>query len=94
LINDRRSPLPAAAMFSVSLRNENHTCRYSIVPRTGWGWEVRVEHEGQLTRHICYRDWHRVERTLAMFRLEVSQLTALGWQPFEVSDTVSFFHGV
>jgi hypothetical protein len=75
-------------MFSISLRNENHTRRYSIVLRTGWGWEIKVEQEGRVTRHICCRDWHRVERTLAMFRLEVSRLTALGWRPFGRNEDV------
>jgi hypothetical protein len=45
--------------------------------------EVKLEQEGQLTRHFFYHDWHRVERMLALFRLEVSDLTRRGWQETE-----------
>lgn len=67
-------------MFSISLRNADQTRRYSISPLSTAGWEVKLEQEGQLTRHVYYHDWHRVERMLALFRLEVSHLTEHGWQ--------------
>ena len=67
-------------MFSVVLRNAASTRRYFISPLSDSGWEVILEHEGELTHHVWYRDWHRVERALAMFHLEVSELTARGWQ--------------
>jgi hypothetical protein len=70
----------AAVMFSISLRNAASTRRYSIAPLSDAGWEVTVELEGELTHHVWYHDWHRVERALAIFRLEVSELTARGWQ--------------
>ena len=66
-------------MFSVSLRRAEHTRHYSIRPLIGSGWEVRREEDRELTRHACYRDWHRVERALAVFRMEVSELTSSGW---------------
>jgi len=40
---------------------------------------VTLEQEGELTRHV-YHDWHRVERAMALFQLEVGQLTQRGWQ--------------
>jgi hypothetical protein len=67
-------------MFSIVLRKAAFTRRYSISQHNESGWEVVLEREGQQPLHVCYRDWHRVERTLAMFRLEVSELTARGWQ--------------
>jgi hypothetical protein len=67
-------------MFSISLRNADRTRRYSISPLSAAGWEVKLEQEGRLTRHVFYHDWHRVERVLALFRLEVSDLTQRGWQ--------------
>lgn len=67
-------------MFSILLRNASSTRRYTISSLSSAGWEVKREHEGQLTYHVWYHDWHRVERALAIFQLEVSELTARGWQ--------------
>ena len=67
-------------MFSIVLRNAASTRRYSISSHGESGWEVTMEREGEIPHHVCYHDWHRVERALAMFRLEVSDLTARGWQ--------------
>src|SRR5712671_2922000 len=66
-------------MFSITLRKAEKTRRYSISSLGHSGWEVTQEREGE-TRHVFYDDWHRVERALAIFRLEVSELTARGWQ--------------
>ena len=67
-------------MFSVVLRNAASTRRYSISPHADSGWEVFLEREGEAPHRVCYHDWHRVERALARFRQEVSELTARGWQ--------------
>ena len=67
-------------MFAVSLRQSEHTREYSIASLGRLGWEVRVEEDRQPTRVARYSDWHRVERALARFRREVSDLTAHGWQ--------------
>jgi hypothetical protein len=67
-------------MFSVSLRLGHHVRHYSISARPGEGWEVRREEDQALTRHARYRDWHRVELAQAALALEVSQLTAVGWE--------------
>jgi len=70
----------ATAMFSISLRNaDDRTRSYSISSLGNAGWEVKLEQEGELTRHVYYHDWHRVERVLALFQLEVSNLTEHGW---------------
>jgi hypothetical protein len=67
-------------MFSMVLRNAAATRRYSISPHGQDGWEITLEREGEVLHHVWCHDWHRVERTLAVFRLEVSDLTARGWQ--------------
>ena len=69
-----------APMFTVSLRNAAHVRVYSIQSVAGKGWDVVVEEDRAVKRHVRYDDWHRVERALAAFELEVSELTAHGWQ--------------
>jgi hypothetical protein len=70
-------------MLSIVLRKADKTRRYSISTLGACGWEVTLEREGE-TRRVCYDDWHRVERALAIVRLEVSELTARGWKEIEL----------
>ena len=67
-------------MFSMSLRLADHVREYSVSARQGAGWEVKLQEDRTLKRHVWYRDWHRVERTLVIFRQEVADLTAQGWE--------------
>jgi hypothetical protein len=30
-------------------------------------------------KQICYTDWHRVERALSMFNLQIDELESKGW---------------
>ncbi len=72
-------------MFSITLRNADHVRRYSIWAAKESGWEVTLEEDREV-RHQCrYGDWHRVERALAAFQREVSELTAGGWQQIDPS---------
>ena len=41
--------------------------RRVTVARSGIGWDIREEYGSQLVRTTNYRDWHRVERAVAMF---------------------------
>ena len=66
-------------MFDVSLRSADHVRRYAI-STLSTGWEVRIEEDRRISRLDVYRDWHRVERTLALFEREVGSLTANGWR--------------
>jgi len=66
-------------MFSIMLRKAGKTRRYSISSLGKSGWEVILEGEAE-TRRVFYTDWHRVERALASFKREVSELIELGWQ--------------
>jgi hypothetical protein len=66
-------------MFTANLRQANHTKHYSISETPDAGWEVRLEEDKNLRRLDHYHDWHRVERTLALFKREVLALTEQGW---------------
>jgi len=66
-------------MFTVSLRNADHTREYSIHARGVSGWQVRIEADHELARETWYHDWHRVERVLDEFAREVHALTKQGW---------------
>jgi hypothetical protein len=67
-------------MYSISLRRDGHIRRYEICTSPSAGWEVKLEADRRVARYNCYRDWHRVERARAAFALEVSELTARGWE--------------
>lgn len=65
-------------MFIRSIRNADHTRRYSIFS-TPAGWEVRQELDSQLVRRVEYHDWHRVERARRSIDSELTALEAAGW---------------
>ena len=67
-------------MFHLSLQCADHVRRYSIMPVRPFGWEVKLEEDRELRRNDFYEDWHRVERAMALFQLEVMHLTENGWQ--------------
>ena len=64
--------------FSKSLRNAEHTRRFSIAA-TNNGWELREEQDGQLSRQVRYQDWHRVERARRSMSIELENLREAGW---------------
>lgn len=67
-------------MFSIQLRQAEHTRHYSIHFVARSGWELRLEEDNQLTRQTRYHDWHRVERMLGVMQREVSELMGRGWR--------------
>jgi hypothetical protein len=67
-------------MYHLSLRSAEHVRRYSIREVDRSGWEVTFEEDRTLRRCDRYQDWHRVERALALFEREISDLTAQGWR--------------
>ena len=67
-------------MFTVRLRLANQIRDYIIGDVGSFGWEVRLEEDRAVRRLDWYQDWHRVERALALFEREVTELTARGWQ--------------
>ncbi|MEO6236658.1 MAG: hypothetical protein ABIQ52_06630 [Vicinamibacterales bacterium] len=67
-------------MFDKELRQEGHTRRFSIRERGGDGWEVRAEQDNRVLKEVCYTDWHRVERALSVFTLQIDELESRGWR--------------
>jgi hypothetical protein len=70
-------------MFELRLSRAEHIRRYSIVPVTPSGWEVRCQEDQTTYRLDYYEDWHRVERALNAFKLEANRLSQSGWQMVE-----------
>jgi hypothetical protein len=66
-------------MFAKELRQEGHIRKFSIKERGPDGWEVREEQDDRVLKQICYTDWHRVERALSMFNLQIGELEGRGW---------------
>jgi hypothetical protein len=66
-------------MFRVCLQREDDVRQYSVSSHGAAGWEIKAQENATLTKHTWYHDWHRVERTLALFDREVADLTAAGW---------------
>jgi hypothetical protein len=64
--------------FSKTLRKADHVRRYTI-RNIDSGWEVRAEQDDTSLRHICYDDWHRVERARRTMMEELETLTNAGW---------------
>ena len=67
-------------MYELSLASADHVRHYSVFPAAPAGWVVTVKHDRSLRVHEVYHDWHRVERVLARFEREVSDLVASGWE--------------
>jgi hypothetical protein len=66
-------------MFSQELRFAGHVKRFLINRVGGEGWEVREEQDERVVKQVRYTDWHRVERAMGMFRLEIDELEDRGW---------------
>jgi hypothetical protein len=66
-------------MFAKELRQEGHTRKFSIKDRGRDGWEVQDVQDDRVLKQICYTDWHRVERALSVFRLQIGELEGRGW---------------
>jgi hypothetical protein len=67
-------------MFSIALRHDEHTRKYRVTASQLSGWELTLTEDTKPTRQIHYDDWHRVERALLTWQLEIDELTGKGWQ--------------
>jgi hypothetical protein len=67
-------------MFSIALRHDQHTRHYAVSASQPSGWELTLQEDLTPTRSQHFDDWHRVERAVAVVRLEVEGLTARGWR--------------
>ena len=66
-------------MFSIALRQAEHTRKYRVTASDVSGWDVTLLEDLRPIRQVHYDDWHRVERAVATLQLEVQELTAKGW---------------
>jgi hypothetical protein len=67
-------------MFSIALRHEQHTRQYAVSASHPSGWELTLQEDLERIKSVHFEDWHRVERAMAVVRLEVEDLTARGWR--------------
>jgi hypothetical protein len=67
-------------MFSIALRQAEHTRKYRVSPSDISGWDLTLLEDLRPIRQVHYDDWHRVERAVATLQLEVKELTAKGWR--------------
>jgi hypothetical protein len=67
-------------MFSIALRHDEHTRKYRVTASQPSGWELTLTEDTKPTRQVHYDDWHRVERAMLTWQLEIDQLTEKGWQ--------------
>jgi hypothetical protein len=76
----KRSPLhpPFTTMYSTALRHQLQVRRFTI-RHLRPGWEVRDENDDVILKRVIYKDWHRVERAIAIFEQEEAELEAAGW---------------
>jgi hypothetical protein len=65
-------------MYSTALRRQLQVRRFTI-RHVRPGWEVRDENDRGVLKRVIYRDWHRVERAIAIFEQEEAELEADGW---------------
>ena len=72
-------------MFAKELKQAGHTKRFSISEAGAAGWEIRVEQDSEVVRHVYYTDWHRVERAAMVMSLQVSELEDSGWRESQPS---------
>jgi len=66
-------------MFRRELRFAGHVRSFLISQLGNGGWEVRREEDQQIVKQVRYTDWHRVERAMGMFLLEIGELENQGW---------------
>jgi hypothetical protein len=68
------------SMLSISLHRAGHTRRYSLRSAASAGWEFSLEEDRAVSRRVRYRDWHRVERAIALAEREIADLATQGWE--------------
>jgi len=67
-------------IFARRFSSQGHTRRFSVERDSVIGWAAREEEDKQIVKVMRFRDWHRVEQTIAMFDLKASDLRDQGWQ--------------
>jgi hypothetical protein len=67
-------------MLSIALRREQHTRQYAISASQPSGWELTLQEDLERIKRVHFEDWHRVERAIAVVRLEIEDLRSRGWK--------------
>ena len=67
-------------MLSIALRREEHTRQYAVSPSQPSGWELTLLEDLERIKQVHFEDWHRVERAVAVVRLEIEELRSRGWR--------------
>ena len=65
-------------LFARLLRSAGRTWRCSV-ELDDLGWSVCEEADDRVLIRAHYHDWHRVERTMALFDLKAVALERQGW---------------
>ncbi len=68
-------------MFVLKLGRGDETRSFSLRTATLAGWELSEEANRRPVRTVRYSDWHRVERAIAIIRLQAATLERDGWKP-------------
>lgn len=76
-------------MFILHLSRGEETRQY-VVRDAIEGWELEERADRRTIRSVRFRDWHRVERAIAVIRLEVARLEEEGWTTVSLSDTETY----
>jgi len=66
-------------MYARRLRKAAHTRRFTIRNTGTSGWQVQDEQDSTIVKSVLYDDWHRVERAIAAFSVEIAMLRESGW---------------
>jgi hypothetical protein len=72
-------------IFVRRFSSQGHTRQFCVEQDTVTGWAAREEEDNQVVKVTRARDWHRVERIIAMFDWKASMLQEQGWH--EVGST-------
>jgi len=67
-------------MYQSAFRHHQQTRQFTIRYTERFGWEVIDQTDARIVRRAVYKDWHRVERALALIRTEEEALEKRGWQ--------------
>ena len=67
-------------MLSIALRHEQHTRKYAVSVSQPSGWELTLLEDLQRIKRVHFEDWHRVERAVAVIKLEIEDLLSRGWR--------------
>ena len=73
-------------MFVLELRRGTETHRFSVTSSRPAGWLLSEQSNRQTIRTVRYRDWHRVERAIALIRHDAAALEQQGWSMSALAD--------